>query len=221
MRKFLDLYWWQPESPRLVLWGKQSPRDGYFQFGFSYNPCPKWRHTQGHLSFLLRTSQDTPQKKPGGNLESGKPKFPFRCRCSIWDTLPKTNIGPENWWLEYYFPLGAKGLCSGANSLLVSGRVCVWCLAQTHNALQLYCNHSSHHLWKSCFGPLQQWHGCSLNMPPPHLETEFDNLAENKPTNIKTTRQSPKASCDFWHKKTFRILTDCLQLSPVFCVNLV
>ena len=77
MRNFLDRCGWQPESPRLVLWGKQSPRDGYFQFGFSYNPCPKWRHTQGHLSFLLRTSQEPTQKTEG---ESGiwKTKISFQ-----------------------------------------------------------------------------------------------------------------------------------------------
>ena len=36
-------------------------------------------------------------------------------------TVPETNIAPENWWLEYYFPIGARPIfrCE----LLVSGRV--------------------------------------------------------------------------------------------------
>ena len=36
-------------------------------------------------------------------------------------TLPETNIAPENWWLEYYFPFGARPIFRG--ELLALGRV--------------------------------------------------------------------------------------------------
>ena len=36
-------------------------------------------------------------------------------------TLPETNIAPENWWLEDYFPFGFRPIFLG--ELLVSGRV--------------------------------------------------------------------------------------------------
>ncbi len=38
----------------------------------------------------------------------------YRIFAYIWLTLPKTNIAPENGWLEYYFPFGMayfQGLC--------------------------------------------------------------------------------------------------------------
>ena len=39
-------------------------------------------------------------------------------------TLPETNIdiGPENGWLEHYFPIGARPIFRG-EVMLVSGRV--------------------------------------------------------------------------------------------------
>ena len=49
-------------------------------------------------------------------------------RCLESKTLPETNMTspPQNGWdwnTSYYFPIGVNGLFSGANLLLVSGRV--------------------------------------------------------------------------------------------------
>ena len=46
---------------------------------------------------------------------------------SKWTTLPETNSSPlkMEWMVGIgSFPIGSNGLFSGANSLLVSGRVC-------------------------------------------------------------------------------------------------
>ena len=43
--------------------------------------------------------------------------------CTQIDTLPETNIAPENGWLECYFPIGFRPIFRG--KLLVSGRVMV------------------------------------------------------------------------------------------------
>ena len=58
----------------------------------------------------------------GGSLGVENSTFPYLTK-NLWilmaygiifDTLPKFNIAPEKWWLEYYFPIGKvtfQGLC--------------------------------------------------------------------------------------------------------------
>ena len=50
--------------------------------------------------------------------------FPRGHKLIIWEgfkvtlTLPETNMAPENWWLEYYFPFGARPAFRGFGVLI-------------------------------------------------------------------------------------------------------
>ena len=71
-------------------------------------------------------------------------------------TLPETNIAPENGWLEYYFPFGARPIFRRV-LLLVSGRVRV-----SHHP-----KGSAGHIFETWWGSSNQLPGSLLSRDPP------------------------------------------------------
>ncbi len=92
------------------------------QQGVCFSPQEVWARLQAKRE-IKEVKSEAEEEKPKDN-----PKLKYKGR--VWKhtsdnieyqwyidmilTLPETNIAPENWWLEYYFPIGEayfQGLC--------------------------------------------------------------------------------------------------------------